>query len=274
MAFTVAITGGARGIGLATARAFAAAGASVAIGDVDDEAAAAAALQTGATAHVLDVRDPASFATFFGAIGVPDVLVNNAGIAHADSFVNTPPELRDLQIDVNLRGVVNGMAAVIPGMIERGHGHVINVASLAGRIAIPDAAIYSATKFAVVGLTEAVAVELRDSGVRVSAVLPTFVRTEMTDGLPLSGVPVVDPPDVAQQILRVVRRGGPTVTAVPRWMGGIPRLAALTPHAIVDALKHGSASEANRPYEDREQRRAAYIARVRGLLPPIPPSGG
>src|SRR5262249_19209195 len=149
MAFTVAITGGARGIGLATARAFAAAGASVAIGDVDDEAAAAAAVQTGATAHLLDVRDPASFATFFGAIGVPDVLVNNAGIAHADSFVNTPPELRDLQIDVNLRGVVNGMAAVIPSMIERGHGHVVNVASLAGRIPIPGAAIFSAPTFAV-----------------------------------------------------------------------------------------------------------------------------
>ncbi len=270
MAFTVAITGGARGIGLATARAFAGAGAKVAIGDVDDEAAAAAAAQTGATAHVLDVRDPASFATFFATIGVPDVLVNNAGVAHGASFLETSGELRDLQIDVNLRGVVNGLAAALPGMVARGSGHVINIASIAGRIALPNAAMYTATKFAVVGLTEAVAAELHGSGVRISAVLPTFVHTQMTEGLPLRGVPTVDPPDVARAILRLVRRGGPAVVTVPRWMGGLPRLATFTPQMIVDAIRHGS----SRPYEDRDQRRAAYEARVRGLLPPSAPPPG
>jgi NAD(P)-dependent dehydrogenase (short-subunit alcohol dehydrogenase family) len=273
MAFTVAITGGARGIGLATARAFAGAGAKVAIGDVDGEAAAAAAAQTGATAHVLDVRDPASFATFFATIGVPDVLVNNAGVAHGAPFLATSEELRDLQIDVNLRGVVNGLGAALPGMVARGSGHVINVASIAGRIALPNAAMYTATKFAVVGLTEAVAAELHGSGVRISAVLPTFVHTEMTDGLPLRGVPTVHPPEVALAILRLVRRGGPAVVTVPRWMGGLPRLAAFTPQMIIDAIRHGS----GRPYEDRDQRRAAYEARVRSLLPPASsehPEGG
>ena len=110
----------------------------------------------------------------------------------AGSFLDTPPELRDLQIDVNLRGVVNGMGAVLPGMVARGRGHVVNVASLAGRIATPHAAVYTATKFAVVGLTEAVRAELHGTGVRASAVLPTFVHTEMTEGLPLDGIPTVD----------------------------------------------------------------------------------
>ncbi|HEU0241685.1 MAG TPA: SDR family NAD(P)-dependent oxidoreductase [Micromonosporaceae bacterium] len=277
MAFTVAITGGARGIGLATARAFASAGAKVAIGDVDDAAAKAAAAQIGATAHVLDVRDRDSFAAFITAAGEPDVLVNNAGVAHAGSFLDTPPELRDLQIDVNLRGVVNGLGAALPGMVARGRGHVVNVASLAGRLALPQAATYTATKFAVVGLTEAVAAELRGSGVRVSAVLPTFVRTEMTDGIDLSGIPVVEATDVARAILRIVRNGGPTLTTVPRWLAGLPRLAALTPQALIAALQRTSSgdsasdspTESGQSYDaDRERRRAAYLERVRRLLPP------
>jgi NAD(P)-dependent dehydrogenase (short-subunit alcohol dehydrogenase family) len=265
--FTVAITGGARGIGLATARAFAGAGAKVAIGDVDEEAAAAAAAQVGATAHVLDVRDPDSFAVFVDAVGVPDVLVNNAGIAHAAPFIDTPAELRDLQLQVNLGGVINGLGAVLPEMVRRGRGHVVNVASIAGRIALPNAAMYTATKFAVVGLTEAVAAELHGTGVRVSAVLPTFVRTQMTEGLPLRGVPTVEPPDVAQAILRLVRRGGPAIVAVPRWMGGLPRLAAFTPQMVVDALRHGASG----PYTDPAERRAAYEARLRRLLAPSDP---
>jgi hypothetical protein len=276
MAFTVAITGGARGIGLATARAFAQAGARVAIADVDAEAAAAAAVQIGATAHLLDVREADSFATFVNANGVPDVLVNNAGVAHAAAFLDTPADLRDLQIDVNLRGVANGLAAVLPGMIERGRGHVVNVASLAGRVALPNAATYTATKFAVVGLTEAVAAEVHGSGVRISAVLPTFVRTEMTDGLSLRGIPMVEPSEVANTILRVVRRGGPTIATIPRWMGSLPRIAAIAPHAVLDALRHASsgepAPETSERFDDlgqdREKRRAAYIARIRTLLPP------
>jgi hypothetical protein len=86
----------------------------------------------------------------------------------------------------------------------------------------------------------------------------------MTDGLPLRGVPTVDPPDVSRAILRLVRRGGPAVVTVPRWMGGLPRLATFTPQMVIDAIRHGS----TRPYEDRDERRAAYEARVRGLLPP------
>lgn len=264
MGFSVAVTGGARGIGLATATAFAKAGARVFIGDLDVDVASAAADAIGATALHLDVREQASFDAFFAVMGTPDVLVNNAGVAYAASFLDTPAAMRDLQIDVNLRGVVNGLAAVLPAMVARGRGQVVNVASLAGRIATPNAAVYTATKFAVVGLTEAVRAELHGTGVVVNAVLPTFVRTEMTAGLSLGGVPQVDPPDVARVILRLVRRGGPAVVSVPRWMGGLPRLAMFTPHAVLDAMRHGAAGV---PPGSRDERRAAYTERLRGILP-------
>jgi NADP-dependent 3-hydroxy acid dehydrogenase YdfG len=261
--FVVAVTGGARGIGLATARAFAAAGAHVVIGDIDLDEASASAAEIGAVAAPLDVRDPASFAAFVSAAGDIDVLVNNAGVAHGATFVDTPPELRDLQLDVNLRGVVNGMAAVLPGMIDRGRGHIVNIASLAGKLATPNAAIYTATKFAVVGLTEAVRAEVQDSGVRVTAVLPTFVRTRMTEGLSLDHIPTATPEEVARAILRAVRRGGPATVVVPRWMGGLPRLAAFTPQAIQDVIRHSASKTAS---TELDQRRETDVTRLRRLL--------
>ncbi len=260
--FVVVVTGGARGIGLATSRAFAQAGARVVIADVDLETATAAAGQVGAEAKPLDVRDSGSWAALVADVGDIDVLVNNAGVAHGALFVDTPPQVRDLQIDVNLRGVVNGMGAVLPAMITRGRGHVVNVASLAGRLATPHAAVYTATKFAVVGLTEAVRAELHGTGVRASAVLPTFAPTEMTEGLPLDGIPTTTAEEVARAILRVVRRGGPATVSVPRWMGALPRLAAFTPQAVQDLLRHG----ATRDFEHRVERREAYTERLRRLI--------
>jgi NAD(P)-dependent dehydrogenase (short-subunit alcohol dehydrogenase family) len=220
----VAVTGGARGIGLATARAFLAAGARVAVGDVDGDLAAAAGADI---AGPLDVRDLASFETFLKAVeadlGPVDVLVNNAGVAPTGQFAQQEQPLIDLQVDVNLRGVLLGTRLVLPGMLARRRGHIVNVASLAGRIPLPDGAVYSATKHAVVGLTAAVQAEVRSSGVRLTAVLPTFVRTSLVAGLSLRGVPVVAPERVAAAIVRAVRRGGPVTVAVPRWMGLLPR---------------------------------------------------
>jgi NAD(P)-dependent dehydrogenase (short-subunit alcohol dehydrogenase family) len=265
--FVVAVTGGARGIGLATARAFAEAGARVVVGDVDLAQAEESASAIGARAVHLDVRDAASFEAFAAAAGDIDVLVNNAGVAHGASFLDTAAELRDLQIDVNLRGVVHGMATVLPGMVERGRGHVVNVASLAGRLATPNAAVYTATKFAVLGLTEAVRAELHGSGVHATAVLPTFIHTDMTAGLPLDRIPTAEPQDVAKAILRVVRRGGPAVVAVPRWMGGLPRMAMFTPQIVQDWIRQ---SASGRVLDDPKERRAAYVDRVRGLIPRRP----
>jgi len=235
----------------------------VTIADVDADAGALAADQIGVAFRQLDVRDAGAFQTFADALGPLDVLVNNAGVAYAGAFLDTPPQMRELQLDVNLRGVVNGMGAVLPAMVARGRGHIVNVASLAGKIATPNAAIYTATKHAVVGLTEAVRAEIHDSGVRVSAVLPTFVTTEMTRGLSLQNVPVIEPEVVASAILRVVRRGGPSLVPVPRWLGGLPRLAAFTPQVFLDWMRHGH-GEAD--MADPEQLRKRYQDRLRGLL--------
>ena len=261
----VAITGGARGIGLATARAFAAAGARVALGDVDAGLASAAAAPLGGMATPLDVRDPDSFAAFLKAaetdLGPVDVLVNNAGVAPVGNFVELDRAVIDLQVDVNLRGVLLGTRLALPAMMARGRGHIVNVASLAGRLPLPGAAVYTATKHAVVGLSEAVRAEVRPSGVRVTAVLPTFATTELVAGLPLRGVPVVPPERIAAAIVRAVRRGGPPIVAVPRWMGALPRLAAFTPYRVVDALRRlGPGPEVDRAA------RADYERRVSDLL--------
>jgi NADP-dependent 3-hydroxy acid dehydrogenase YdfG len=265
----VAITGAARGIGLATARAFAATGAMVSIGDIDIDAAQATAARLGAGATglgaravKLDVRDRDSFRAFLDEIGPIDILVNNAGVVVAADFLATPPELRDLQLDVNLRGVVHGMAAALPDMVARARGQVINVASLAGRIPTPGGAMYTATKFAVVGLTEAVRAELRGSGVRLSAVLPTFVPTEMTAGLSLRGVPKTSTDQVAKAIVRATHRGAPALVTVPRWLGLVPRLAAWTPQRVQDAVRAGAGRTERIP----DQRQEEYARRVRDLL--------
>jgi NAD(P)-dependent dehydrogenase (short-subunit alcohol dehydrogenase family) len=110
----VAITGGARGIGLATARAFAATGATVAIGDVDADLAATVAADLGGHGHPLDVRDRTSFAAFLDAVGPVDVLVNNAGVAPAGRFLDTDPALVDLVVEVNLRVSSTACASPCP----------------------------------------------------------------------------------------------------------------------------------------------------------------
>jgi NAD(P)-dependent dehydrogenase (short-subunit alcohol dehydrogenase family) len=262
----VAVTGGARGIGLATARAFAAAGAKVALGDVDPDLAGAAAGAIGGLAAPLDVRDLASFDAFLKAVeaglGPLDVLVNNAGVAPAGMFTDLDPVLIDLQVDVNLRGVLHGMRLALPAMVARRRGHVVNVASLAGRVALPGAAVYTATKHAVVGLTEAVRAELHSSGVRLTAVLPTFATTDIVAGLQLRGIPVVAPERIAAAIVRAVRRGGPPIVTVPRWMGVLPRLAALTPYRVADALRR--LTPENPPIDHAA--RADYERRVSDLL--------
>jgi NADP-dependent 3-hydroxy acid dehydrogenase YdfG len=264
----VAVTGGARGIGLATARAFAAAGARVAIGDVDAGPAREAAARIDGFAAGLDVRDRGSFEGFLKAVdaelGPVDVLVNNAGVAPAGYFVETDPAYVDLVLDVNLRGVLNGMRLVLPGMLARRSGHVVNIASLAGRIPLPGAAVYTATKHAVVGLTEAVRAELRGSGVRLTAVLPWFARTDIVSGISMRGGRPIAPEQVADVIVRAVRRGWPPAVTVPRWLGVLPRLTSLMPYRAQDAMRRLTGLD--RRAEIDAAARAPYEQRVANLL--------
>ena len=174
------VTGGAKDIGRATVARFAALGDRVvALGR--DAAALAALHETSVHTHVCDVTDEAMVTRVFNTIGAVDVLVNNAGMGESAPLHQTTLESWQRHLDVNATGAFLCMRAVVPGMRERGAGAIITVASTAGRAGVPYTTAYTASKHAVIGLTRAVAAELAGTGVRVNAVCPTFVRTEMTD---------------------------------------------------------------------------------------------
>lgn len=238
----VAITGGARGIGLETAKHFHAQGARVVIGDLDETLVGEAASSIGprATGLVLDVTDRESFAAFLGAAeaahGPIDVLVNNAGIMPAGRFLDEPDAVTDTQIDVNLRGPIIGMRLVLPSMIERGHGHIVNVASMAGKIAIPGLSVYSASKHAVVGLSSGVRDELAGTGVSISTVMPNAVQTDLTGGLPTERMFILKPQQVAKAIVKSVDNRREEI-AVPRIYGAAAAFPILLPTKLVARIK-------------------------------------
>ncbi|WP_028933022.1 SDR family oxidoreductase [Pseudonocardia spinosispora] len=233
----VAITGGARGIGQATAREFIGHGAVVAIGDLDVDAASAAAAELGerAAAFELDVTRIDSFTAFLKSVterfGPIDVLVNNAGVMPIAPFLDEPDTLTDTILNVNVRGPINGMRLVVPGMIERGRGHVVNIASVVGRGHIPGLAVYCASKHAIVGLTETVRAEVARTGVSVSAILPTMVGTEAASGIDIPPVGMVEPADVARAVLHSLRTRRAEI-AVPRWIGALATGGRLLPEGV------------------------------------------
>jgi NAD(P)-dependent dehydrogenase (short-subunit alcohol dehydrogenase family) len=265
----VAITGGARGIGLATAKAFHAKGALVAIGDLDADLARAAAADLGdrASGHALDVVDKASYAAFLAeaeeAHDRPlDVLVNNAGIMPNGAFLEQEDAVDRLTMDVNVFGVVNGMKLALPGMVERGHGHVVNVASLAGKFVLPGLAVYNASKFAVVGLTGATRLELQDTGVSITAVLPSAVRTDLSSGIDTGLLPMVEPEDIARGVLRSVRTRQAEV-AVPSYVGLSTKLVPFVPEAVMRRGRQVLGDDASITKVDAEVRNR-YLDRILG----------
>jgi NADP-dependent 3-hydroxy acid dehydrogenase YdfG len=262
------VTGGGRGIGRAAATALARAGARVVLGDVDLAAAEEAARGIpGALGLALDVTDRASFAAFVDAAtgrhGRVDVLVNNAGVMPLGAFLDEPERLSRWTVDVNLWGLVHGMRLVLPGMIARGRGHVVNVASMAGKVPVPGMAMYNASKFAAVGLSAAVRRELEGTGVTVSAVLPSAVRTGLVAGVPLGhGMPTVEPEDVAAAIVGSVRTRRAEIP-VPGYLAGWGVLDAIVPEramAFARALLRDRRAltsvdaESRREYTDRVAR--------------------
>ena len=188
----VAITGGGRGIGRATALALAREGARVAVGDLDREAAesVAAELGDGALGLSLDVTDHAGFTAFLDEVeqqlGPLDVLVNNAGIMPVTPLVEETPESISRQLEINLHAVIHGTQEAMRRMVPRRSGHIVQLSSIAGRTGLPHLATYCATKHGVFGLSEAVRAELRGSGVEVSVVMPVD-RAHRADGGPRRG---------------------------------------------------------------------------------------
>ncbi len=208
----VAITGGARGIGKATAQAFLARGCKVAIGDLDLAAAEQTAAELGehCRAYPLNVCERASMKAFIdGAeadLGPIGIFVNNAGIMQVGwRLWEEDDATTQRMIDININGVSYGVKEVAPRMLERRAGHIVNIASSAGKGGFPGGATYCGTKHYVVGLSEALRTELRGSGVEVSCVMPVLVDTELTDGCPETrGVKKVTPEDVANEIVGAV----------------------------------------------------------------------
>jgi NAD(P)-dependent dehydrogenase (short-subunit alcohol dehydrogenase family) len=217
----VAITGGARGIGKATAAALVNKGCRVAIGDLELELAekTAAHLGGGTVALPLDVTDRSSYERFLDEaerqLGPLDAVINNAGIMPVTPLVEEGEDSVRRQIDINLIGVITGTQMAIERLRPRGSGYIVNIASQAGKSGLPGIATYSATKHAVVGLSEAVRAELRDTGVEVVCVMPTVVNTELTSGVGQKWIKPVEAEDVANEIVEAME--------VPRFDVFVPR---------------------------------------------------
>lgn len=269
----VAITGGARGIGKATASALVAKGCRVAIGDVDLALAeqTAAGLGGGTVALPLDVTDRASFEAFLAEaerqLGPLDVVVNNAGIMPVTPFVEESEESFKRQIDINLVGVITGTQLALGRMLPRNQGHIVNIASQAGKAGFPGIATYSATKHAVVGLSEAVRAELRGRDVEISCVMPTVVNTELTAGVGQRGVKPVEAEDVANAIAGALEVPIFDVF-VPKANGALLRVGALMPRSLREWVARMMGTDKLMTQVDHGKRRA-YEERVTKSEPSV-----
>jgi NAD(P)-dependent dehydrogenase (short-subunit alcohol dehydrogenase family) len=266
---TVLVTGAGSGIGRETALLAARRGANLVVCDVNDTGLSeveqsARSLGRGVLARKVDVSDRAQMREFADAVhaeaGPVDLLLNNAGVGLAARFLDTEPEDWDWIVSINVMGVVHGCHFFVPPMVERGRGgHVVNVSSMAGYHASPALAAYSATKFAVLGLSEALREELRPHGIGVTAICPGVINTPITRNARARGA-AEDPktrervaslyerrnygPDrVARNILKAVERNRSVAPISPEaWVAYAikrvsPRLAGWAARRLADVAE-------------------------------------
>jgi NAD(P)-dependent dehydrogenase (short-subunit alcohol dehydrogenase family) len=263
----VAITGGARGIGLAIATLLHQQGATVAIGDVDETKATEAGRRWGlGLVCALDVSDRQSFLGFLDTVerqlGLIDVMINNAGIISVGQAIDEPDDVTRRILDVNAYGAMLGTKLAAARMRPRGSGHIINIASTSAVMPVPGIATYSATKHAVLGFSDAMRLENRRSGIHFSVVLPALTNTQMIDGVGHArGFKNIQPEDVAKTVAALIRQPRPRVV-VPRSFG----ILALTgrkflPQPVYEALERALGAE--RVFQDDviPERRADYAKR-------------
>ncbi len=269
----VVVTGGGRGIGAATARLLVSRGARVAIGDVDLETAerTAAELGGGTIARFLDVTDRPGFTAFLDEVerelGPLDVLVNNAGIMPLSAVEEESDATVIRQLELNLHAVIHGSKEAIRRMKPRGGGHIVNVASVAGKGGFPGGATYCAVKHGVVGFSEAIRLELRGSGIEVTCVMPSLVATELASGVADSPfVKRAKPEDVAEALVAALQVPRFDVF-VPKSTGYITQFMAAMPRSVREATAR--AFKADRLLIDAAHGhgRAAYEARAAASTP-------
>lgn len=249
---TVLVTGAGSGIGRSLALLCAQRGARLVICDLDQERLQASERAVAASgrevlARRVDVSDRAAMGAFAGEVhetaGAVDLLINNAGVGMMGGVLDTPLEDWDWIVSINLFGVVHGLHFFLPPMVERRSGHVVNLASMAGYVASPAMAAYTATKYAVLGLSESLSEELRPAGIGVTAACPGIIATSIIADTRILGVDDADatrakidgfyrrrgygPDRVARSILRSVARGRTVAPVSPEaWAGyAIKRLS-------------------------------------------------
>jgi NADP-dependent 3-hydroxy acid dehydrogenase YdfG len=266
----VAITGAARGIGLATAQHLVRAGAKVALGDVDEQAVQSAAAQFGDSAigHVVDVRDGDSFREFLDAavseFGALDVLVNNAGIMPVGPFLDESAEDARRMFDVNVHGVLTGMKLAVPLIAHRPGARIVNIASYAGKLAVPGEVSYAGTKAAVIAISAGARWELEPKGIGVTAVMPTFTNTELIAGTaPVKTIVPIEPDDVALAILDSIRTGRDEVY-VPKSLKPVGAAFNLIPRRLRQRLYHRMGLDQAFIQVNRDQRKV-YSDRIDAL---------
>lgn len=266
----IAITGAGRGIGAATAEALVKEGARVAIGDIDLDVAKATAERIGGDtlALPLDVTSPDSVASFMDTIestlGPIDVYINNAGVMPLSALLDEDDATIDRIFAINTRAMIHGTREAARRMLPRGKGHIVNVASTAGKAGIAGSATYCASKAAVVQYTEGAYAELHPQGLDFSIVMPGITRTELTAGVEdMPAFRAITPESVAAGIVAAIVKPRLEVY-VPRSARTLMNVTRLLPFKVGQAI--GKRMGADHVFMDAIQRpeRSSYEARATG----------
>lgn len=244
----VLVTGAAQGIGRLMAERFAGLGASLIVVDkqaekIEQTAAEMRKAGHDAVAYVCDVSDGSSILALRDKIhangGPIHVLVNNAGVVFGGAFLDVPLERHKLTYDVNVIGLVAMTHAFLGDLVAADEGHLVNIASASGLIGLPFGSTYASSKWAVLGFSESIRLELKQLGhkhVRVTTVCPSYINTGMFAGVRAPRLTsILEPEDLADQVIRAVRRNRPFLLT-PFMVKTVPILSALLPTWLTDWL--------------------------------------